>query len=107
LKVKDDVTLFQFLNEQVGTIVSGHIYHEQNAFKQQIIPSNAGSFSSSLRSVTWNREECVFLGDFIASANGTSFGIIDSRSKEGPFATPLPIAKSPGIVSTAPGGGGA
>ena len=54
-----------------------------------------------------NREECVFLGDFIASARGTSLGIMERRSKEGPFARlPLPIARSPGIVSTAPGGGG-
>ena len=42
----------------------------------------------------------------MASASGTSFGMMDSRSKEGPFARPFPIAKSPGIVSTAPGGGG-
>lgn len=56
--------------------------------------------------MTWNREEGVFRGDFIASARGTSFGTMDNRSNEGPFATPLPIAKSPGIVSTAPGGAG-
>jgi hypothetical protein len=40
------------------------------------------------------------------STKGTSLGIMDNRSKEGPFARPLPIARSPGIVSTAPGGGG-
>jgi hypothetical protein len=65
-----------------------------------------GNFSSSRLSVTWNREECVFLGDLIASARGTSLGMMDNRSNEGFLAAPIPLAKSPGIVSTAPGGGG-
>jgi len=42
----------------------------------------------------------------MASASGTSLGIMDNRSNEGPLASPIPLAKSPGIVSTAPGGGG-
>ena len=70
------------------------------------LPCSEGSFSSSLRSVGWNRDECVFRGDFIASARGTSLGIMERRSKDGPLARPLPMARSPGIVSTAPGGGG-
>jgi hypothetical protein len=31
---------------------------------------------------------------------------MDNRSNDGFLAAPVPLAKSPGIVSTAPGGGG-
>jgi len=103
-KIENHITLLQFLNKKFWPIVGRDVWGQWREGGE--LPCREGSFSNSLRSVGWNREECVFLGDFIASARGTSFGMMERRSKDGPLARLFPIAKSPGIVSTAPGGGG-